>query len=206
MLCIIDAGGNLACEKSYEVKQDVSIEVIYTVQANNKIKDVTKLEAGKPYFIRLQTMYYNNYYCFVYDQTSTKLSWQTCTHDCKLIVDGVENQNTNVPAANVFYYHKDDTKIYNVGHKRQSAGAFYNPAADGYLKNDFTFGPDSEAVYVTCTNPTNNNTYVHFYTGVTGDQLYYDPNVSTYKWGWLAMAYPSKWEIYPVTVTTQTGN
>lgn len=196
---ILDASGALAYEKTYDVKMSSS-QVVYEVDVNNKIEDVTKLEAGNPYFIRLNTTHYSNYYCFVYDETTSKLSWQTCTSDCKLIVDGVTNADSTVPAANVFYYHRDDTKIYDLGYNRQSAGAFYNPQAGRYLKNDFTFGSESEAVYVTCVNPTNNNSYVHFYQGETGDQLYYDPNASTYKWGYYAMAYPSKWEIYPVTV------
>ena len=109
---------------------------------------------------------------------------------------------TVVPANNVFYYHKDDTKIYNVGYATQSAGALFNPTANAYLKDDFTFGPDNEAVYVTCANPSSYNTYAQLYSSVTGDQLYYDPDAFTYKWGWLAIAYPSKWEIYPVTVTS----
>lgn len=204
---ILDASGALAYEKTYDVKMSSS-QVVYEVDVNNKIEDVTKLEAGNPYFIRLNTTYYSDYYCFVYNETTSKLSWQTCTSDCKLIDGGVTNADSTVPAANVFYYHRDDTKIYDLGYNRQSAGAFYNPQAGGYLKNDFTFGSESEAVYVTCVNPTNNNSYVHFYQGETGDQLYYDPdaNASTYKWGYYAMAYPSKWEIYPVTVTTQTDD
>lgn len=203
---IIDADGNLACEKSYPVKQSSNIQVTYTVDVANKITDVTKLEAGKPYFFRRNVTDNSKFHVISYDSSPKKLGWAECPID-PYIQDLSQATGSKVVGAEyVFYYHKDDTKIYNVGYATQSAGALFNPTANAYLKDDFTFGPDNEAVYVTCANPSSYNTYAQLYSSVTGDQLYYDPNASTYKWGWLAMAYPSKWEIYPVTVTTQTGN
>ena len=202
---IIDAEGNLACEKSYPVKQSSNIQVTYTVDVANKITDVTKLEAGKPYYFRFQAQYYSNSYVMMYNSESKLLDWHTCPIDPgtpKLEQSTVEQKV--VGAEYIFYYHKDDTKIYNMGYDRQSAGALFSPAANEYLKADFTFGPDSEAVYVTCVNPystSSTNTYVHLYSSVTGDQLYYYTYSNKYEWGWYAAAYPSKWEIYPVIVT-----
>lgn len=203
---IIDADGNLACEKSYPVQQSSDIEVTYTVDVANKITDVTKLEAGKPYYFRFQAQHYSNSYVMMYNSDRKLLDWHTCPIDPgtpKLEQSMVEQKV--VGAEYIFYYHKDDTKIYDMGYDRQSAGALFSPAANEYLKADFTFGPDSEAVYVTCVNPyssSSTNTYVHLYSSVTGDQLYYYTYSKTYEWGWYAVAYPSKWEIYPVKVTT----
>ena len=203
---IIDADGNLACEKSYPVKQSSDIQVTYTVDVANKITDVTKLEAGKPYYFRFQAQHYSNSYVMMYNSDRKLLDWHTCPIDPgtpKLEQSMVEQKV--VGAEYIFYYHKDDTKIYDMGYDRQSAGALFSPAANEYLKADFTFGPDSEAVYVTCVNPyssSSTNTYVHLYSSVTGDQLYYYTYANTYEWGWYAVAYPSKWEIYPVKVTT----
>ena len=202
---IIDADGNLACEKSYPVKQSSNIQVTYTVDVANKITDVTKLEAGKPYYFRFQAQHYSTSYVMMYNSGRMLLDWHTCPIDPgtpKLEQSMVEQKV--VGAEYIFYYHKDDTKIYDMGYDRQSAGALFSPAANEYLKADFTFGPDSEAVYVTCVNPyssSSTNTYVHLYSSVTGDQLYYYTYSETYEWGWYAVAYPSKWEIYPVKVT-----
>ena len=200
---IIDADGNLACEKSYPVQQSSNIQVTYTVDVKNKIKDVRNLEAGKPYFFRFQAQYYNKSYVMVYN--SAKLGWAECPIDSSSPNLEQSKADNKVGAEYVFYYHRDDTKIYNLSYNKKSAGALFNPAANGFLKTDFTFGPDSEAVYVTCANPTNNNTYAQLYSSVTGDQLYYNPNNFTYDWGWYAVAYPSKWEIYPVIVTTASN-
>ena len=198
---IIDADGNLACEKSYSVKQSSNIQVTYTVDAANKISDARKLEAGKPYYFRRNVTDDSKFHVICYDSSTEKLGWAVCPINSTIQDLGQATESKVVDAEYVFYYHRDDTKIYNLSYNKKSAGALFNPAADDFLKEDFTFGPDSEAVYVTIANPSNNSSNVQLYSSVTGDQLYYYTYGNNYDWGWYAPAYPSKWDIYPVIVT-----
>lgn len=190
---IIDAEGGLACEKSYEVKMaSIDVEYQYIVDTDNHIKNVDDLEAGGLYVMQLYNTYYNNYYCISSSDDKQTLSWTQGT---------VTNINpSDVDPKFVFYFHRDDTKKGGVtGYNNVCAGAWKNVATGQFVKEDFTFGSEADAVYMTIANKNAN--YAEFFLRDTGTYFCYIDGVpSWHSWAHLYQ-YPYRWRIYPVTAT-----
>jgi hypothetical protein len=195
---IIDAEGGLACEKSYEVQMaSIDVEYKYIVNTNNHIKNVNDLEAGGLYVIQLYNTYYSNYYCISSSNDKQTLSWTQ---------GSVTNINpSDVDPKFVFYFHRDDTKAGGVtGYNNVCAGAWKNVATDKFVKEDFTFGSEAEAVYMTIANKNAN--YAEFFLRDTGTYFCYINGAP----GWHSWAnlyqYPYRWQIYPVTPIPKASN
>ena len=153
---ILDASGSLAYEKTYHVKMNGLGSSTLTL--GDEVTDASQLEAGALYVIRTYAKYNNNY------------------HNKKLEVEGLADNNPAVDINNVFLYHRDDTKIVSTSYSHVSAGALFNMSADaatsqqlddGFVKSNFSFGLESEALYATIANnyTNNNNRFTAIYWG-----------------------------------------
>lgn len=188
---IRDAEGGLACHKSYEV----AMKEITSYQMGVYVDNVKDLEAGALYMIK--TYQVNTPYWLTYSGGKLVLS------------------STSTPSANnVFLFHRDDTKAGGVSanYRNVSAGAWRNLAADaatpgvhddGFFKENFGFGTETEAAYTTCANGWGSQTSedIDLYLGSTGKFLYYRGNPLTLYWGTEGNYHSWKWVIYKVTVS-----
>ena len=185
---IRDAEGGLACQKSYEV----AMSAITGYQKGDYVNNVKDLEAGALYMIK--TYQGSPQYWLTYSGGKLVLS------------------STSTPsAANVFLFHRDDTKAGGVSsnYRNVSAGAWRNLAADaatpevhddGFFTESFGFGTEAQAAYTTCANGWGSQTSqdIDLYLGSTGKFLYYRNNYLY--WGTEGNSYSWKWVIYKVTV------
>ena len=185
---IRDAEGGLACHKSYEV----AMSAITSYHKGDYVNNVKNLEAGALYMIK--TYQGNTDYYLTYDSGTLILS------------------TADTPSeSNVFLFHRDDTKAGGVSanYRNVSAGAWRNLAADaatpgvhddGFFKENFRFGTETEAAYTTCANGWGSQTSedIDLYLGSTGKFLYYRGN--TLYWGTEGNYHSWKWVIYKVTV------
>lgn len=193
---IRDANGNHACHKTYPVTMS-KVTYSYTIDTGNQIDDVTELKAGETYIIAFTNSSNSKYYCL--GASDGNLSW----------VEFNVNNNNNPAASLVFRFHRDDTKAggvdpsYNI-----SAGAWYNIGVSGYLKEDFTFGAEADAVYTTCAN-NGNSKRINLYLRQTGELLYGNDIDKKFGWSYYYGKYYysrySTWSIYPVTVEAVSG-
>lgn len=190
---IIDAEGALACEKSYDIAMSGSgsaENMNFTVDPNVFIDNVSNMKGGQAYIICYSGSYYSKYYCLGINDAGK--------------LDLIEyNTNQTPTSALVFRFHRDDTKKGNKpGYNNICAGAWVNVGTNTFLKQDFTFGTEAEAVYVTIANATGSNTtsnYAELFLQ-NGDQLYYTG--SNLAWSWMGAYYQvNKWKIHPVTIT-----
>ena len=184
---IRDAEGGLACHKSYEV----AMSAITRYYKGDYVNNVKNLEAGALYMI--QTYQGSPY-------------WLTYSGG-KLVLSSISEPSK----ANVFLFHRDDTKAGGVSanYRNVSAGAWRNLAADdatpgdhddGFFTETFGFGTEAQAAYTTCANGwgTQTSEDIDLYLGSTGKFLYYRDN--TLYWGTDGNYYSWKWVIYKVTV------
>lgn len=179
---IIDAEGGLACEKSYDVQMEATAQ---SYKIGEKVTNVRDLEGGGLYFIRTYGSYYNYY--LKYDDNSAKLTWVACDSGVDLTPD----------ASMVFRYHRDDNQAGGVSLSYpQSAGAWYNPAAQNYMQEDFSFGPEATAVYTTCATQLQSTV---LYLRNTGLYFYFD-NSNNPNWGTSGSSYHYRWDVYKVVV------
>lgn len=118
---------------------------------------------------------------------------------------------TSTPSPkNIFLFHRNDTRAGGVSanYRNVCAGAWLNlyaytdgeGEADGFIKEDLTFGPESEAAYMTCANGWNSasSNDIDLYLENTGQFFYYNGN--NLYWGIYGNYYTYKWVIYKVTV------
>ena len=178
---ILDAEGQLACEKSYDVEMEAA-PASYT-RAENPVSNATNLQGGGLYFIRTYGTYYNYYLKY---------------SDGKLIWVEYDGGNLTITSDMVFRYHRDDTQGGGVSASYpQSAGAWLSPAAqagENYLQQDFTFGPEATAVYTTCATQLQSTV---LYLGNTGNYFYFD-TYNNPNWGSLGKYYHYRWDVYEV--------
>lgn len=193
---IIDADGNLACEKSYSVPMDkVEVEYTYSLNTGVYITNVNDLEAGGLYVIQSYYTYYDgsgsDYYCISADDE--KLSWTK---------GSVNTLNTSdLDTKLIFYFHRNDSQAGGVtGYPNVCAGAWKNVATGKFFNENFDLVADeSAAVYMTVANKS--TYYAEFFLRNTGTYFCYISGVP----GWNSWAnlyqYPYRWKIYPVTAT-----
>lgn len=203
---IFDANGGLACEKSYDVKMKEmqNIEYDYEFLLTGEYKYITsadELEGGGLYMISPFAGHNGaNYYYWLYDNTTGKLNW-------------IYDRNLTIDKTRLFRFHISEDKAVSVPatHTGVTAGAWYSVAAERYLKNDFTFGSESEAVYVTCANPPYSSLkYPKPVSGISPVEFFLDPSTylcfnhnqvpcwSSDSWIISVYQYRYQWYIYPI--------
>jgi hypothetical protein len=197
---IIDADGNLACEKSYDVPM-ANVETIYkySVDTSKRITDVDDLEAGGLYVIESYYTYYSSgssdYYCI--SATDDKLSWTKGS----ITTLGTADVDSKL----VFYFHRDDSKEGGVnGYNSVCAGAWKSAYNGKFFNENFDMVNDeNSAAYMTVANKSSYYS-AEFFRGNTGTYFCYINGVP----GWNSWAnlyqYPYRWQIYPVTATPVT--
>lgn len=198
---ILDAAGSLAYEKTYHVNMNSLGSSTLTL--GDEVTDASQLEAGALYVIRTYAKYNNNYHYLNYN-------------DGVLAVESLADNNPAVDINNVFLYHRDDTKIVSTSYSHVSAGALFNMSADaatsqqlddGFVKSNFSFGPESEAIYATIANnyTNNNNRFTAIYWG---DNIRYlsISNQGTLETTTRARGDNYKWVIYKVNVIPQNND
>ena len=185
---IRDAEGNLACSKEYHVKmsQGGQGNVSYNVDYNNPITNMKDLKGGQTYVICESTGRYS-------------LTAKRVGETYKLNI----NTGQTITAESVFRFHVGNYAIGGVSADNAVAGAWYNLAAEGYLKEDFTFGPVDGVSYMISKYTYGN---VYLYWSNTGKILYCvddDPANISFAWtkGFDYYWNTYLWQIYPVTVT-----
>lgn len=183
---IQNAEGQFACEKSYTV--DMEEVTSYTVQVGNPVRTADDLKAGGMYVISPYPYTVNSkHYCLAYDSSAPS---QFIMKEYNIA------NNPTVTADMVFLFHRDDTKAGGVsGYQNVCAGAWVSASNGNFLQENFTFGPEASAVYMTIASRTNQRWY--FFLRDTGLYFYYDNFVPM--WGAWGFAYTSQWNIYPVT-------
>ena len=195
---ILDAEGGLACEKTYEVAMSDGGSVgnmNFTINTDVVVNNVSEMQGGQAYVLSFSGSYYNDYYCLGIQDGKLAL----VQYDVK--------SSTAAPltADFVFRFHRDDTKKAQLTkYNNVCAGALVRVDNGQFLKQDFYFGTEAEAVYVTIANATGSNLtsqYAELFLQ-NGDQLYY--NGTDLAWSWMGAYYQvNKWNIYPVTITTK---
>lgn len=183
---IQNAEGQLACEKSYTV--DMEEVTSYTVQVGNPVRTADDLKAGGMYVISPYPYTVNSkHYCLAYDSSAPS---QFIMKEYNIAT------NPTVTADMVFLFHRDDTKAGGVsGYQNVCAGAWVSASDGKFLQEDFTFGSEQSAVYMTIA--CRNNQRWYFFLRDTGQYFYYNNSVPM--WGPYGFAYTSQWNIYPVT-------
>ena len=176
---ITDADGNLACEKSYPVQMNTPS----TYVLGDKITNVNQLEGAGLYFIHESSSYYKHYVAHENGYVTLKSYKDAGTLP-------------TITSDMVFAYHRNPALEDGTGSK--SVGAWFNPAANGFLKSDFTFGTEQEALYMICSKMQNSLVFLSSETN-----LYFcfinDPPQSAPAWNSYGFAYHGKWDIYKVT-------
>ena len=189
-IMIRDAEGNLACFKEYHVNmsQGGQDDVYYIVDYGSPITNMMDIKGGQTYMIRESTGRYN-------------LTAKNVGGTYKLNIDTGET----ITAESVFRCHVGKYAIAGVSPDNAVALAWYNLAAAGYLKEDFTFGPEDAMSYM-----ISKYTYgaVYLYWSNTGKILYCvdgDASNVTFAWtkGFDYYWNTYLWQIYPVTISTQ---
>lgn len=136
---IIDAFGNLACETSYDVTMsDSVVQYDYSIDLYEYIRNVEQLEGGGLYMLVSYQTYNSANYCLV-------------NRDGKLVCEKYDYDN-KVDKDMLFRFHKSGAAGGVSSYTNINAGVWRSEVDGQYLKEDLTFGSESDAVYMTLSN------------------------------------------------------